>query len=137
MKKLLSVFVLVVLFSSCNSTKRVILGEELTTYKAAGNDMAEIYIRMYDSNKFVFEFVPFSFEKKARDKGIKEVGTYSLDTDWYTLNFPEDSQISLKDLFDQETEDSYQVLNKHTVKIHKNSPILYVWGILLEKQKRF
>lgn len=136
MKRVFQILLVSSLLFACNSTKKLVLGEEMTTYKAAGNDMANIYLRLYDSQNFVFEFTPFSFEEEATEKGINEVGTYTQDSDWYVLHFPKNSKLNLEDLFDQGTngEEHYQIVNSRTLKLKKSLSVFYVWGILLEKQ---
>lgn len=136
MKRFLQIVCISSFLFACNVSKKITLGEELVSYKAAGNDVAAIHLGIYDKHSFVFELQPFSFETEATEKPIREVGTYVEEGDWYVLQFPKKMPFELQDLFDQELDgtEEYQILDARKIKIRKNLHHFYVWGILLEKQ---
>ena len=135
MKRILGVILISSLLFACGANKSIPLGQEQLAYKAAGNDVANIQLGLYDSNQFVFEVTPVSPEV-GNDADIKEVGTYIEESDWYVLHFPKNSDFDLYALFDQELDgtDWYEIIDKNTVKIRKDIDAFYLWGILIEKQ---
>lgn len=135
MKRILGVLLLSSLLFSCGANKSIPLGHEQIAYKAAGNDVANIELGLYDSNQFVFEVTPVSPEI-GKDADIKEVGVYTEEADWYVLHFPEKSEFDLHALFDQELDGTewYEITDKHTVKIRKGMKSFYLWGILIMRK---
>lgn len=134
-KRIVAILLFSSLLFACSAKKNIKLGEEQLAYKAAGNDVANIHLKMFDSKHFVFEVTPVSPEI-GNDSDIKEIGMYTEEADWYVLHFPKKSEFDLHAVFDQELDGTskYQIIDKHTVKIRKNVDAFYLWGILIEKQ---
>lgn len=135
MKRILGVLLLGSLLFSCGANKSVPLGQEQLSYKAAGNDVANIQLNLYDSHQFVFEVTPVAPEI-GREATIKEVGMYTEEADWYVLHFPKKSDFDLHAFFDQELDgtDWYEIIDENTVRIQKDIDAFYLWGILIEKK---
>lgn len=135
MKRIFSTLLFSSLLFACGANKNIKLGAEQVTYKAAGNDVANIHLGMYASKQFVFEVTPVSPEI-GKESDIKEIGTYIEEADWYVLYFPKKSEFDLHAVFDQELDgtDKYKIIDTHTVKIRKDLDAFYLWGILIEKQ---
>lgn len=135
MKRIFAMMLFSSLLFACGANKNIKLGEEQLAYKAAGNDVANIHLGMYDSKQFVFEVTPVSPEI-GEDSDIKEIGTYIEEGNWYVLSFPKKSEFDLHALFDKQLDGNkdYKILDSHTVKLRKELATFYVWGILLEKQ---
>ena len=135
MKRILGVLLLSSLLFSCGANKSIPLGQEQVAYKAAGNDVANIQLGLYDSNQFVFEVTPVS-PKIGKEANIKEVGVYTEEADWYVLQFSKKSDFDLYALFDQELDgtDWYEIIDENTVKIRKGMRSFYLWGILIMRK---
>lgn len=135
MKRIFGVILLSSLLFACGANKSIPLGQKQLAYEAAGNDVANIQLGLYDSKQFVFEVTPVSPEI-GDDADIKEVGTYTEEDNWYVLHFPEKTEFDVYALFDQELDGTewYEIIDKNTVKIRKDIDAFYLWGILIERK---
>ncbi len=135
MKRFFGIILLSSLLFACGANKSIPLGKEHLVYNAAGNDVANIFLGLYDSGQFVFEVKPVSIEA-GKEGYIKEVGNYTEEDNWYVLHFSKKSKYDLHALFDEELDgtDFYEVVDAHTVKIRKDIKAFYLWGILIERR---
>lgn len=134
----LSVVLSVVLTLSSCANKGITLGKtEVISYESLGNGVAEISLKLYENNTFLFSLNSIPQPEIEDDPiEISEIGTYSADGDWKVLNF-QNQKFNLPAIFDEEFLDAneFQVIDEHTLRLNTNHRIIPIWGISCERKK--
>lgn len=134
-RKLLILSVVITLCACGN--KGITLGKtEVIAYESLGNGMAEISLKFYENNTFLFDLKSIP-QPEIDDKSIKisEIGTYTTDGSWHQLNF-QNQKFNLRAIFDEDFLDSneFQVVDDFTVRINTSQKVIPIWGIACEKK---
>lgn len=135
MKKLLILSVIITL-SACGN-KGITLGKtEVISYNSLGNDVADISLKFYENNTFLFNLE--SIQQPETDEEpikISEIGTYTTDGSWNQLTF-QNQKFILRAIFDEDFLDSneFRVVDDSTVRINTAKKVIPIWGIACEKK---
>lgn len=134
-KKLLILSVVLTVCACGN--KGITLGKtEVISYESLGNGVAEISLKFYENNTFLFDLESIP-QPEIDDEPIKisEIGTYTTDGNWNQLNF-KNLKFNLRAIFDEDFLDSneFQVIDDSTVRINTAQRIIPIWGIVCEKK---
>lgn len=145
MLRYLTVLGLALTMISCGATKvgsskesdAIVLGKtEVVNYHSLGNGVADISLKLYENNTFLFEMESIP-QPDTRDKSlqISEKGTYTSEGKWKLLKFQK-PKFSLEALFDSQFSqgNDFKVINKESVKINTESSIIAIWGVNCEKK---
>lgn len=135
MYRKLIVLIVVIAMTSCGN-KGITLGKnEVVSYQSLGNGVADISLKLYENNTFLFNLKGFP-QPESNDKPIEisEIGTYTSDGNWKTLNF-KNQEFSLEAIFDNQfaQPNDFQVIDVSNVKINTGKKVLPIWGVLCEQ----
>ena len=141
MRNSIAILLLSVLVTSCGSKKKVAevtLGTEQTVaYTSLGNGVAAISLLFFKNNTFQLNFKSIP-QPETNDKPVErsEVGTYTNEENWKTLQFLSKG-FDATALFDAQYNNSneVEVLSEKTVKVNTDEQTITIWGILCEREQ--
>lgn len=127
----------VIMTLSACANKGITLGKtEVISYKSLGNGMADISLKFYENNTFLFDLKSIP-QPEIEDEPIKisEIGTYTSDGNWKELSF-QNQKFNLSAIFDENflEADEFQVVDEFTIRINTAQKIILIWGIACEKK---
>lgn len=127
----------VIMTLSACANKGITLGKtEVISYKSLGNGMADISLKFYENNTFLFDLKSIP-QPEIEDEPIKisEIGTYTSDGNWKELSF-QNQKFNLSAIFDENflEADEFQVVDESTIRINTAQKIILIWGIACEKK---
>lgn len=136
MLKRLMILSVIMTLSAC-ANKGITLGKtEVISYKSLGNGMADISLKFYENNTFLFDLKSIP-QPEIEDEPIKisEIGTYTSDGNWKELSF-QNQKFNLSAIFDENflEADEFQVVDESTIRINTAQKIILIWGIACEKK---
>lgn len=127
----------VIMTLSACANKGITLGKtEVISYKSLGNGMADISLKFYENNTFLFDLKSIP-QPEIEDEPIKisEIGPYTSDGNWKELSF-QNQKFNLSAIFDENflEADEFQVVDEFTIRINTAQKIILIWGIACEKK---
>lgn len=125
------------LFTACGNRGITLGNTEVIAYESLGNGVAEISLKLYENNTFLFQLnsIPQPEEGQKPIK-INEIGTYVGDNSWKELHF-KNQEFSLEAVFDAQFLEAseFEVIDNSTVKINTRSRTIPIWGVFCERKK--
>lgn len=136
MYRKLILLAIVLAMVSCGD-KGITLGKtEVVVYESLGNGVANISLKLYENNTFLFKLNSIS-QPETNDEPIvvSEIGTYTSEGNWKHLNF-KNQKFSLEAIFDNQFSESneFQVIDDSTVKINTAKQVIPIWGVICKRK---
>lgn len=147
MKKIILIFTLALLISSCGAGKKsaetttttseeIVLGKkEVLKYHSLGNGVAVIDLAFFRNGTFhlQLESIPQPDDEQPPIK-ISEKGKYTVEGNWNMLKFT-NPNFAIASVFDKtySTPGDFEVVDKETVKVNTALEGIMIWGIFCEK----
>ncbi|HLW32777.1 MAG TPA: hypothetical protein VKX40_10985 [Aequorivita sp.] len=134
-RKLL-ILAVVLTVSACGNNKITLGKTEVVNYHSLGNGVADISLKLYDNETFLFKLKGLSQpEIDEKPIEISEIGTYTSQGTWKILHF-NNQKFNLGAIFDEQflTYNEFEVIDRTKVKIDTTKEVIPIWGVLCERK---
>jgi len=136
MYRKLIALVVVLTMVSCGNNGITLGKTEVVGYKSLGNGVADISLKLYDNQTFMFELEGLSQpEIDENPIEISEIGTYTSEGEWKILHFY-NQKFNLDAIFDEQflNYKEFEVIDESKVKIDTTKEVIPIWGVLCERK---
>lgn len=112
------------------SSKKVTNAKVVQHYNSTANDLAEIYLKLFDNNTFELYFKSLDDDVSGKYAGDIQVNNSDI-----LLKFG-DKRPDLESLFDESYDhnNAFKVIDSRTVSIKKSADIVFIWGVSCTKK---